>query len=80
MLSFIRTQPISIFSKAITNFTNSTSKRTFTFTFAGPKNLDELLKKESIVDKTGNEVTDIWYTYHEEKVRFTQLFKNMRDV
>jgi len=45
--------------------------RQFSFSFAGPKKLDDVLKSELVQDKTGTEVADIWYTYHEEKVRST---------
>lgn len=41
--------------------------RSFTYSFAGPKKLEDLLKKDIIDGKTGDEITDIWYTYHEEK-------------
>jgi hypothetical protein len=43
--------------------------RNFSFTFAGPRNLDEIIKKDLVEDKTGAEVADVWYTYHETKVR-----------
>lgn len=42
--------------------------RLFSFNFAGPKNLNDILKKELIEDKSATEVADIWYTYHENKV------------
>jgi hypothetical protein len=45
-----------------------TQRRSLTFSFAGPLKLDELIKKESLKGKTGTEIADIWYTYHEEKV------------
>jgi hypothetical protein len=43
--------------------------RKFSFTFAGPRTLDEIIKKDLVEDKTGAEVADVWYTYHETKVR-----------
>jgi len=43
-------------------------RRNLSFSFAGPRNLDEVIKKELIEDKTSAEVADIWYTYHESKV------------
>ena len=43
--------------------------RNFSFTFAGPRKLDDLIKKDLVQDKTGSEVADLWFTYHEEKVR-----------
>jgi hypothetical protein len=44
--------------------------RSFSFTFAGPRTLDEVVKKELIENKTGAEIADVWYTYHEEKVGY----------
>ena len=41
--------------------------RNFSFSFAGARNLEEIVKKELLEDKTAAEVSDIWYTYHEEK-------------
>lgn len=37
------------------------------FTFAGPRNLDDIVKKELLENKTSDEIADIWYTYHETK-------------
>jgi hypothetical protein len=42
--------------------------RNFSFTFAGPRTLDEIIKKDLMEDKTGTEVADVWYSYHETKV------------
>jgi hypothetical protein len=42
--------------------------RNFSFTFAGPRTLDEIIKKDLVEDKTGTEVADVWYSYHESKV------------
>ena len=47
--------------------------RGFSFNFAGPKQLDDILKKELVEDKNATEVADIWYTYHENKVRVGSL-------
>jgi hypothetical protein len=44
------------------------AKRCFSFTFVGPRTLDEILKKELVQDKSATEVADLWYTYHENKV------------
>ena len=44
-------------------------ERFFSFNFAGPKTLDDILKKELVEDKSATEVADIWYSYHENKVR-----------
>ena len=47
--------------------TNSSHSRYFSFSFAGPKELNDILKKELVEDKPRSEVADIWYSYHEEK-------------
>jgi hypothetical protein len=44
------------------------SSRQFSFSFAGPKNLDDILKKEFVENKNTTEISDLWYTYHEGKV------------
>jgi hypothetical protein len=45
------------------------SIRNFSFTFNGAKTLDEIIHKDLLQDKTGAEVADVWYSYHESKVR-----------
>lgn len=42
-------------------------RRNFSFSFAGARKLDEIVKKELLEDKTAAEVSDIWYSYHEER-------------
>jgi hypothetical protein len=42
--------------------------RNFSFTFTGPRTLDEIIKKDLVEEKTGAEVADVWYSYHESKV------------
>ena len=44
-------------------------ERLFSFNFAGPRRLEDILKKELVEDKSATEVADMWYTYHENKVR-----------
>lgn len=44
-----------------------TNRRLFSFSFAGPKNLNDILKKDLVKDKTKSEISDLWYTYHENK-------------
>ena len=39
------------------------------FSFAGPRNLNEILKTELIEGKNKAEISDIWMTYHENKER-----------
>ena len=43
--------------------------RNFAFSFAGPRKLDEIIKRDLIEEKTKAEVSDIWMTYHENKER-----------
>ena len=43
--------------------------RLFSFSFAGPKSLDDILKKDMVANKTKAEVADLWFTYHESRVR-----------
>jgi ATP synthase F1 complex assembly factor 1 len=43
-------------------------RRQFSFSFVGPKTLHEILKKDLVQDKTRTEISDMWYTYHENKV------------
>ena len=42
-------------------------KRYMSFSFAGPRTLNEIMKKEMVEDKKGNEVSDIWFSYHDSK-------------
>lgn len=41
--------------------------RNLSFTFAGTRNLDEIVKKDILENKSAAEISDIWYTYHEER-------------
>lgn len=47
---------------------STTQRRHLSFTFAGPRVLDEIIKKDILEVKTGAEIADIWYTYHEARV------------
>ena len=47
----------------------SQQRRDFTFSFAGPRKLNDILKLDSIKDKSGTDIEDMWYRYHETKVR-----------
>jgi hypothetical protein len=51
------------------------AERLFSFSFVGPKTLEDVLKKELVADKSATEVADIWYTYHEDKVRTVDWWK-----
>ena len=53
--------------KEVPRFVGLGSIRALTFSFAGPKTLRDVLKEELVRDKTGTDVADIWYTYHEAK-------------
>ena len=44
-----------------------TFTRYFSFSFVGPKRLDDIFKKEMVQDKTRTDISDLWYTYHENK-------------
>jgi hypothetical protein len=41
--------------------------RNFSFSFAGARTLDEIVKKDKLKGKTAAEVCDVWYSYHESK-------------
>jgi hypothetical protein len=43
------------------------SRRSLSFSFAGPRSLDEIVKKDLLKDKSAAEVADIWYSYHESR-------------
>ena len=43
------------------------SRRSFSFSFAGPKKLDDILKKDLVDEKPATEISDMWYSYHEGK-------------
>lgn len=47
------------------------TRRSFSFNFAGPKKLHDILKKELVEDKSKTEIADLWYQYHEGKVRLS---------
>mmetsp|Transcript_8843 Transcript_8843/g.21610 ORF Transcript_8843/g.21610 Transcript_8843/m.21610 type:complete len:226 (+) Transcript_8843:76-753(+) len=42
-------------------------KRYLSFSFAGPKKLHDILKKELVEDKSKTEISELWYSYHENK-------------
>ena len=46
----------------------SQRKRDLSFSFAGPRQLDEILKTDMVEDKDGTEVSDLWFSYHDSKV------------
>ncbi len=49
------------------------------FSFAGPRNLNEIMKLELLKDKTKPEVSEIWMTYHEDKERVHGVIANGDD-
>jgi len=58
---------------------SSVTDRCFSFSFAGPKKLDDILKKELVDDKSRSEVSDMWYSYHEDKDDVIGLVLNGKD-
>jgi hypothetical protein len=73
---------ISIFRRAALGGVRSLSRvveqrtvgriRNFSFTFAGPRHLDDIVKKDLLEDKNSADIAEIWCSYHEEKVRLVQ--------
>lgn len=51
-------------------------KRNLSFSFAGPRQLDEILKKDMVIDKSASEVSDLWFAYHDSKVRNAVPFRS----
>ena len=45
------------------------SIRNLSFSFTGPRKLDDIMKIELLEGKSAAEVSDIWMTYHEDKDR-----------
>lgn len=64
MLSSLRISSKSLF---FNRASLTCARRHLSFSFAGARKLDEIVKKELLDDKTAAEVSDIWYTYHEER-------------
>ena len=42
-----------------------------TFSWTGPRSLNEIIKKELLIGKSAEEVSSIWKEYHDEKVSAT---------
>ena len=57
------------FTKRILSKANTPQSynRHFSFSFAGPRTLNEIVKLDMLKDKSVAEVSDIWMTYHESK-------------
>mmetsp|Transcript_11241 Transcript_11241/g.14812 ORF Transcript_11241/g.14812 Transcript_11241/m.14812 type:complete len:225 (+) Transcript_11241:143-817(+) len=55
------------------------SVRQLSFSFLGPKKLEDVLKKELVEGKSATEVADLWYTYHEGKEDVVGLVLNGAD-
>merc|ERR1740124_905648 len=49
------------------------------FCWTGPRSLNEILKKELLVGKTSNEISNIWKQYHDEKESILGMVYNGRD-
>ena len=46
------------------------------FSFAGPKTLDEILQKEKMKDLQSSEIADLWMSYHEQKDSIHGIVRN----
>jgi hypothetical protein len=46
---------------------NSSIRHLSGFSFAGPRNLNEIMKTELLRDKDKKEISNIWMAYHENK-------------
>mmetsp|Transcript_8036 Transcript_8036/g.22331 ORF Transcript_8036/g.22331 Transcript_8036/m.22331 type:complete len:224 (-) Transcript_8036:688-1359(-) len=53
--------------------------RNFSFSFAGPRKLEDVLKTELVEGKSGTEITDVWLTYHEGKEGVVGIVLNGQD-
>lgn len=43
-------------------------RRSLSFSFAGPRNLDDIIKKDRVPeDMSGSDVSDMWFSYHDGK-------------
>lgn len=66
MLSSLQISSRLLSKRAVATIISS-SRRHFSFTFAGARKLQDIIKKERFEGKTAAQVSDIWYTYHEER-------------
>lgn len=57
----------SILNRKLRSSLSVASNRCFSFSFAGPKKLNEILKIDLVEDKSKTEISDLWYSYHENK-------------
>eukprot|EP00934_Nitzschia_sp_Nitz4_P001343 Nitzschia sp. Nitz4//scaffold174_size87051//10180//11038//NITZ4_005100-RA/size87051-augustus-gene-0.54-mRNA-1//1//CDS//3329538845//1343//frame0 len=62
--------------QALKPVANTVATRSLSFTFAGPRKLDDILKKELVEDKSSEDITDLWYTYHENQEKSIGLSLN----
>jgi len=51
-------------------------KRALSFSFAGPRKLDEIMKLEMVEDKSSKDVEDLWLSFHEGRERTHGLVLN----
>ena len=56
----------------------SPTRRHLSFSFTGPKKLDDIVEKDTLENKDGEEISDIWYTYHESRVRGSRATSSER--
>jgi len=62
------------------NLLTCRSSRAFSFSFSGPRHLNDILKKELVENKSSTEVADIWYSYHENKENVHGLVLKGKDA
>jgi len=73
--SFLRQQSSSLLRQQ-----RPTKKLSFSsFSWTGPRSLNEILKKELLVGKTRDEISDIWKQFHEEQKSMLGMVYNNKD-
>ena len=65
---FLTRTPTSLATRSASLLSSQGARRQLSFSFAGPKALDDIIKKDLLESKTGAEIADIWYSYHETRV------------
>jgi hypothetical protein len=69
MVTKTRKAPLSWFFHVTDVSRGARLSRAFSsFSFAGPKKIDEILQKEKVQGLSSSEISDLWMTYHEPKV------------
>ena len=79
----IRRAMVICFARKILSVSSSAGVRSrlswryLSFSFAGPRKLDDIIKKDLVEEKTGPEVAELWKSYHKDKVRLWVLIPNV---